>query len=192
MGILWTRGRRGFVDHHRGRTKVYKECRHVGATTTHSSTSFIGPFHQRHLFIHWHQHEGRMHQSHVVHHVWSSLEMQLSWLSDCCLQGIKPCKCKGKGYQWVGNWVFRLGSIKELRKEWDLLGRDLQKPFGEFKTVNSILLTKYCSHRTEISTKDIVTAVCKLKERNLSVSSVIVCQMRRGPIWREAFQKWSR
>jgi hypothetical protein len=28
---------------------------------------------------------------------------------------------------------------------------------GEFKTVNSILLAKYCSHRTEISTKDIVT-----------------------------------
>jgi hypothetical protein len=37
------------------------------------------------------------------------------------------------------------------------LGRDLQKPFGGFKTVNSILLTKYCSHCTEISTKDIVT-----------------------------------
>ena len=80
-------------------------------------------------------------------------------MSDCCLQGIKPCECKGKGYQWVGIQVFRLGSRKELRKEWDLWGRDLQKPFGEFKTVNSILLTKYCSHRTEISTKDIVTGV---------------------------------
>ncbi len=38
-------------------------------------------------------------------------------MSDCCLQGIKPCKCKGKGYQWVGNQVFRLRSRKELRKE---------------------------------------------------------------------------
>ncbi len=28
-------------------------------------------------------------------------------MSDCCLQGIEPCKCKGKGYQWVGNQVFR-------------------------------------------------------------------------------------
>jgi hypothetical protein len=78
-------------------------------------------------------------------------------MSDCCLQGIKPCECKGKGYQWVGNQVFRLGSRKELRKESEISGRDLQKPFGEFKTINSILLTKYCSHRTEISTKDIVT-----------------------------------
>ena len=41
----------------------------------------------------------------------------------------------------------------------EISGRDLQIPFGEFKTVNSILLTKYCSHRTEISTKDIVTFV---------------------------------
>jgi len=32
-----------------------------------------------------------------------------------------------------------------------------KKPCEEFKIVNSILLTKYCSHRTEISTKDIVT-----------------------------------
>ncbi len=28
-------------------------------------------------------------------------------ISDCCLQGIKPCEWKGKGYQWVGNQVFR-------------------------------------------------------------------------------------
>jgi hypothetical protein len=38
-------------------------------------------------------------------------------MSDCCLQGIEPCKCKRKGYQWFGNRVFRLGSRKELRKE---------------------------------------------------------------------------
>ena len=38
-------------------------------------------------------------------------------MSDCCLQGIKPCERKRKGYQWFGNRVFRLGSIKELRKE---------------------------------------------------------------------------
>ncbi len=31
------------------------------------------------------------------------------------------------------------------------------KPCEEFKTVKSILLTKYCCHHTEISTKDIVT-----------------------------------
>ncbi len=28
-------------------------------------------------------------------------------LSDCCLQGIQPCKCKGEGCQWIGNQVFR-------------------------------------------------------------------------------------
>ena len=88
-------------------------------------------------------------------------------MSDCCLQGIKPCEWKGKGYQWFGNRVFRLGSRKELRKELDLLGRDLQKPFGEFKTVNSILLTKYCSHSTEKSTKDIVTVLTAMTNNSL-------------------------
>ena len=83
----------------------------------------------------------------------TSARLSNTWMSDCCLQGIQPCECKRKWYKWVGNQVFRLGS----RIEWDLQERDLQKPFGEFKTVNSILLTKYCSHRTEISTKDIVT-----------------------------------
>jgi hypothetical protein len=91
----------------------------------------------------------------MIYRSWSVHEPNLGFvrMSDCCLQGIQPCECKGKGYQWVGNQVFRLGS----RKEWDLWGRDLQKSFGEFKTVNSILLTNYCSHRTEISTNDIVT-----------------------------------
>jgi hypothetical protein len=35
-------------------------------------------------------------------------------MSDCCLQGIEPCKCKGKGHQWIGNQVFKqLGLRKE-------------------------------------------------------------------------------
>ena len=34
-------------------------------------------------------------------------------MSGCCLQGIQPCECKRKGYQLVGNQVFRLGSRKE-------------------------------------------------------------------------------
>jgi hypothetical protein len=76
----------------------------------------------------------------------------LECLTAAC-KALSLANSKGKGTNWIGNRVFRLGS----RKEWDLLGRDLQKPFGGFKTVNSILLTKYCSHRTEISTKDIVT-----------------------------------
>jgi len=37
-------------------------------------------------------------------------------MSDCCLQGIKPCECKGKGFQWVGNQVFRLGLRKESKE----------------------------------------------------------------------------
>ena len=45
------------------------------------------------------------------------LEIPTVRMSDCCLQGIEPCEWKGKRYQWVGNRVFRLGSIKELRKE---------------------------------------------------------------------------
>jgi hypothetical protein len=43
----------------------------------------------------------------------------------------------------------RVRSLQEISK----------KPCEEFKTVNSILLTKYCSHHTEISTKDIVAVV---------------------------------
>jgi hypothetical protein len=37
-------------------------------------------------------------------------------MSDCCLQGIKPCDGKGKRYPWVGNRVFRLGSRKEKKE----------------------------------------------------------------------------
>ena len=49
-------------------------------------------------------------------------------MSDCCLQGIKPCECKGKGYQWVGNWVFRRLD-QEKRQKSEISERDLQKNF---------------------------------------------------------------
>ena len=26
-------------------------------------------------------------------------------MSDCCLQGIQPCECKGEGHRWIGNQV---------------------------------------------------------------------------------------
>jgi hypothetical protein len=26
-------------------------------------------------------------------------------MSDCCLQGIEPCKCKRKGHRWIGNQI---------------------------------------------------------------------------------------
>jgi hypothetical protein len=79
-------------------------------------------------------------------------------MSDC-VQGMNHANAKGKGINpkgWVGNQVFRRLD-QEKREHSEISGRDLQKPFGEFKTVNSMLLTKYCSHHTEISTKDIVT-----------------------------------
>jgi hypothetical protein len=45
--------------------------------------------------------------------------------------------------------------VKEkIRSE--ISASDLQKPFGEFKTRNSILLTKCCCHHTEIFTMDIL------------------------------------
>ena len=58
--------------------------------------------------------------------------------------------------------VFRsLDDKIEKRVKRDKRVRSLQeistKPCEEFKTVNSISLTKYCSHRTEIFMKDIVT-----------------------------------
>ncbi len=45
-------------------------------------------------------------------------------MSDCCLQGIQPCKCKGEEHRWVGNQVFRwLGLTKETKEKWDLWKR---------------------------------------------------------------------
>ena len=32
---------------------------------------------------------------------------ELVRIFDCCLQGIKPCECKGKGHRWVDNQFFR-------------------------------------------------------------------------------------
>jgi hypothetical protein len=44
-------------------------------------------------------------------------------MSDCCLQGIQPCECKGEGHRWVGNQVFkmikidkRVRSLEEISK----------------------------------------------------------------------------
>jgi hypothetical protein len=56
-------------------------------------------------------------------------------MCDCCLEGIEPCKCKGNGHQWIGNQVFRLA---EEEKKSEISERDLQKPFEEFKTANSL------------------------------------------------------
>jgi hypothetical protein len=83
-------------------------------------------------------------------------------MSDC-VQGMSHANAKGKGINsegWVGNQVFRCLDREKSQKRQKRV-RSLQeiskKLSEEFKTVNSILLTKYCSHRTEISTKDIVT-----------------------------------
>jgi hypothetical protein len=38
---------------------------------------------------------------------------------------------------------FSLEQKKKKRENSEISGRDLQKPFWEFKTVNSIILTKY-------------------------------------------------
>jgi hypothetical protein len=41
------------------------------------------------------------------------------------------------------NQVFRLTEEEKKKRRSAISGRDLQKPFGEFKTVNSLLMTKY-------------------------------------------------
>jgi hypothetical protein len=45
----------------------------------------------------------------------------------------------------LGNQVFRLAEEekKKRRRRSEISARDLQKPAREFKTVNSIILTKY-------------------------------------------------
>jgi hypothetical protein len=54
---------------------------------------------------------------------------------------LSHANAKGKGINsesWVGNQVFRqLGLRKEKRRS-EISGRDLQKPFGEFKTIHSL------------------------------------------------------
>jgi hypothetical protein len=60
-----------------------------------------------------------------------------------CVQGIEPCEWKWMGTNELGNQVFRLlVSTKEKRRS-EISGRDLQKPFGELKTVNSLQDDKY-------------------------------------------------
>ena len=63
-------------------------------------------------------------------------------MSDCCLQGIEPCECKGEGHRWIDNQVLDDYDCQKREKRSEISGRDLQKPFREFKTVNSILMTK--------------------------------------------------
>jgi hypothetical protein len=65
---------------------------------------------------------------------------------------------------------------KEKRRS-KISAKDLQKLFGEFKTRNSVLLTKYCSHHTEISTKDILTKA-KLQATTLAEMKTATRTMR--------------
>ncbi len=85
--------------------------------------------------------------------------MLTAWLH--CIQ---PCKCKGTDTNGLGNQVFRwLVSTKEKRRS-EISGRDLQKPFRELKTVNSLQDDKYKVTIIEISTKDILTNVSSTTE----------------------------
>jgi hypothetical protein len=46
--------------------------------------------------------------------------------------------------------------VKEKRRS-EISRRDLQKPFGEFKTINSLQDEQMLSHHIEISIRDILT-----------------------------------
>jgi hypothetical protein len=59
------------------------------------------------------------------------------------LQGIQPCEWKWMGTNELGNQVFRLAEEEKKKRRSEISGRDLQKPFGEFKTVNSLQDDKY-------------------------------------------------
>jgi hypothetical protein len=43
----------------------------------------------------------------------------------------------------LGNQVFRLAEEEKKKRRSEISERDLQKPFGEFKTVNSLQDDKY-------------------------------------------------
>jgi hypothetical protein len=50
-------------------------------------------------------------------------------MSDC-LEGIEPCKLKGKGHQWIGNQVFRLAKeMKKKKRRCEISGQYLKKTF---------------------------------------------------------------
>jgi hypothetical protein len=57
----------------------------------------------------------------------------------------------------LGNQVFRLAEEEKKKRRSEISGRDLQKPFGELKTLNSLQDDKYQVTIIEISTKDILT-----------------------------------
>jgi hypothetical protein len=59
-------------------------------------------------------------------------------MCDCWLQGIQPCEWKGTGTNELGNQVFRLAEEEKKKRRSEISGIDLQKPFGEFKTINSL------------------------------------------------------
>jgi hypothetical protein len=46
---------------------------------------------------------------------------------------------------------------EKKKKRSEISGRDLQKPFGEFKTINSLQDEQMLSHHIEISIADIPT-----------------------------------
>ncbi len=50
---------------------------------------------------------------------------------------------KGTGTNELGNQVFRLAEEEKKKRRSEISGKDLQKPFGEFKTVNSLQDDKY-------------------------------------------------
>jgi hypothetical protein len=52
---------------------------------------------------------------------------------------------------WLSGCFSLTHKLRKEKRRSEVSARDLQKHSGEFKTVNSILLTKYCSHHIEIS-----------------------------------------
>jgi len=52
---------------------------------------------------------------------------------------------------------FSLVKVREKSQKSEISARDLQKPFEEFKTINSILLTKYCSQISSILSHSLMT-----------------------------------
>jgi hypothetical protein len=54
---------------------------------------------------------------------------------------LSHANANGKGRALM-NWVIRFLDDYDREKS-EIFGRDLQKPVGEFKTINSLLMTKY-------------------------------------------------
>ncbi len=76
-------------------------------------------------------------------------------MSDCCLQGIQPCECKGEGHRWVGTFLRKVETTSTTVSGLELIlysFRGCQDQDGKVRSVllflslETILMKIFMSH----------------------------------------------